>query len=178
MVQDKEAGKIPSTYCETHRPYSTLRNAQNTNFILARRNWAERHWVYSGHYPRIFVAPKNAQNAETKHQPGAVPILLLAILASTTGAYSSLGVLQGLNPQRQLLKASVYHSATSAVLVPPGIADQGDLDPYISNPGLHHPTKKTFCGDQASLDTTTLLSAASASLALAPLGKSLIVSTV
>jgi hypothetical protein len=134
--------------------------------------------VYSGHYPRIFVAPKNAQNAETKHQPGAVPILLLAILASTTGAYSSLGVLQGLNPQRQLLKASVYHSATSAVLVPPGIADQGDLDPYISNPGLHHPTKKTFCGDQASLDTTTLLSAASASLALAPLGKSLIVSTV
>jgi hypothetical protein len=43
----------------------------------------ERHWVYSGHYPRIFVAPKNAQNAETKCWLGAVPILLLAISAST-----------------------------------------------------------------------------------------------
>jgi hypothetical protein len=102
-------------YGEMHKLYSTLCKAQNTNFILARRNWAEKHWVYSGHYPRIFIAPKNAQNAETKHWSGAVPILLLAILALTTGAYSSLGVLQGLNPQHWLLKASVYHSATSAV---------------------------------------------------------------
>ncbi len=31
-----------------------------------------RHWVYSGHYPRIFVAPKNARNAETKRWSGAV----------------------------------------------------------------------------------------------------------
>jgi hypothetical protein len=46
---------------------------------------------------------------------GAVPILLLAILASTTGAYSSHDVSQELNPQPQLLKALVYHSATSAV---------------------------------------------------------------
>jgi hypothetical protein len=85
------------------------------NFILAKRNWAERHWVYSGHYPRIFVAPKNAKNAETKHWLGAVPILLLAISASTTGAYSSLDVSQESNPQPWLLKALVYHSATSAV---------------------------------------------------------------
>jgi hypothetical protein len=45
--------------------------------------------VYPGHYPRIFVAPKNAQNAETKRQSGAVPILLLVIPALTTSAYSS-----------------------------------------------------------------------------------------
>jgi hypothetical protein len=45
---------------------------------------------------------------------GAVPILLLALPALMTGTYSSLRVLQGLNPRRQLLKASVYHSATSA----------------------------------------------------------------
>jgi hypothetical protein len=83
--------------------------------MLARRNWVERDWVYFGHCPRIFVAPKNAQNAETKCWSGAVPILLLAISASTAGAYSSLGVLQGLNPQYQLLKATVYYSATSAV---------------------------------------------------------------
>ncbi len=71
--------------------------------------------MYSGHYPRIFVAPKNAQNAETKHQSGAGPILLLALSAPMTSAYTSLGFLQELNPQAQLRKALVYHSATSAV---------------------------------------------------------------
>ncbi len=74
--------------------------------ILAR-NQARRHWVYSGHYPGTLVAPKNAQNAETKRRSGAVPIPLLALLASTTSAYTSLGVLQELNPRPQLLKALV-----------------------------------------------------------------------
>ncbi len=111
----KEAGnQVPSTYGETHRPYSRSRRARNTNSILARGNWAERHWLYSGHYPRMFVAPKNARNAETKRQSGAVPILLLVIPASTTSTYSSLNVLQGLNPRPWLLKALVYHSTTSA----------------------------------------------------------------
>ena len=63
---------------------------------------------------RTFVTPKNAQNADTKRQSGAVPIPLLALLASMTSAYTSLGVLQELNPQPQLLKALVYYSATSA----------------------------------------------------------------
>jgi hypothetical protein len=63
--------------------------------------------VYSGHYPGTFVAPKNAQNAETKRWSGARPIPLLALSASTTSAYTSLGVLQELNPRPQLLKASV-----------------------------------------------------------------------
>jgi hypothetical protein len=71
--------------------------------------------VYPGHYPRIFAASKNAQNAETKRQSGAVPILLLVIPVLTTSAYSSLNVLQESNPRPQLLKASVYHSVTSAV---------------------------------------------------------------
>jgi hypothetical protein len=101
-------------YEETHRPYSRLRRAHNTISILAR-NQAGRHWVYSGHYPRIFVAPKNAPNAETKRWSGAVPIPLLALLALATSAHTSLGVLQELNPRPQLLKALVYHSATSAV---------------------------------------------------------------
>jgi hypothetical protein len=47
---------------------------------------------------------------------GAVPLLLLAISASTTGAHSSLDVSQGLNPQPWLLKALVYHSATPAAI--------------------------------------------------------------
>jgi hypothetical protein len=63
--------------------------------------------VYSGHNPRIFIAPKNARNAETKRQLGAVPILLLALLDLMTSAYTSLGVLQELNPPPQLLKALV-----------------------------------------------------------------------
>ncbi len=88
-----------------------------TLFSILARNQAGRYWVYSGHYPRIFVAPKNARNAETKHRSRAVPILLLALLASTTSAYTSLGFLQELNPRPQLLKASVYHSATSAVII-------------------------------------------------------------
>jgi hypothetical protein len=32
-----------------------------------------RHGLFSGHDSGVFVAPLNAQNAETKHQSGAVP---------------------------------------------------------------------------------------------------------
>ncbi len=46
---------------------------------------------------------------------GLYPILLLALSALTTSTYTSLGVSKDSNPQPQLLKASVYHSATSAV---------------------------------------------------------------
>jgi hypothetical protein len=89
-----------------HRPYSRLCRACNKISILAR-NQARRHWVYSGHCPGIFIAPKNARNAETKRWSGAVPILLLALSALTTSAYTSLSVLQELNLQPQLLKALV-----------------------------------------------------------------------
>jgi hypothetical protein len=78
---------------ETHRPYFRSRRAQNTISIFAR-NQVGRHRVYPGHYPRIFIAPKNARTTETKRQSGVVPILLLVILALTTSAYSSLNVLQ------------------------------------------------------------------------------------
>ncbi len=81
-------------------------------FHMGVRNQVGRHGLYSGHYSGVFVTPKCAWNAETMHQSGAVPILLLAILALMASAYSSLGVLQGLNPQRWLLKASAYHPAT------------------------------------------------------------------
>jgi hypothetical protein len=87
-------------------PTQNAHSAQHQISILAR-NQARRHWVYSGHYPRIFIAPKNAQNAETKRRSGAVPIPLLALSASMTSAYTSLGVLQELNPRPQLLKALV-----------------------------------------------------------------------
>ena len=47
-------------------PTLNAQSAQHLISILAR-NQARRHWVYSGHYPRIFFAPKNAQNAETNY---------------------------------------------------------------------------------------------------------------
>ncbi len=87
-------------------PTENAQSTQNLTSILAH-NQARRHWVYSGHYPKKFIAPKNAQNAETKHWSGAVPILLLALLASMTSTYTSLSVSQELNPQPQLLKALV-----------------------------------------------------------------------
>jgi hypothetical protein len=36
-------------------------------FYIGAHNQVGRHGLYSGHYSRVFVAPKNAQNAETKH---------------------------------------------------------------------------------------------------------------
>jgi hypothetical protein len=56
---------------------------------------------------------------------GLNPILLLALLASMTSAYTCLGVSQDWNPRHQLLKASVYHSATSAVLKTTGVGGEG-----------------------------------------------------
>jgi hypothetical protein len=65
------------------------------------------------------------------------------------------------------------YSSLPLSLIPPGIGDQGDLNPYISNP-MRHLTKKAFRGDQAFLDTAALLSSTSALLASAPFGRSLI----
>jgi hypothetical protein len=53
-------------------------------FYIGMRNQVGRHGLYSGHYPGVFAAPDNAQNAETNRQSGAVPILLLTLLALTT----------------------------------------------------------------------------------------------
>jgi hypothetical protein len=78
-------------------PTQNAQSAQHLISIFAH-NQARRHWVYSGHYPRIFVAPKNTRNAETKRRSGAVPIPLLALLALMTSTYTSHGVSQELNP--------------------------------------------------------------------------------
>jgi hypothetical protein len=119
-----------------HRPYSRLRRVWNTISILAR-NQVGRHRVYLGHYSRIFIAPKNARNAETKHWSGAVPILLLVIPASTTSAYSSLNVLQESKPRPQLLKALVYHSATSAWVEIDVLSPQGASSKWAALTLLH-----------------------------------------
>jgi hypothetical protein len=82
---------------ETHKPYFRLRRALNTNYSILARNQARRHRVYSGNYPEHSLLQEL-----TKHRNQAsirgLPILLLALLASTTSAYSSLGVSRESNP--------------------------------------------------------------------------------
>ncbi len=114
-----EAGngkQLPIAYGRYNGPVRVMQKHRH-ECIISSRSQVGRHGLYPGHYSGIFVAPKNARNAETKHQSGVYPILLLALSASMTSAYTSLGVSPDSNPQTQLLKASVYHSATSAVWI-------------------------------------------------------------
>ncbi len=86
--------------------------------------------MYSGNYPGTFVAPKNARNAETKRQSGAVRIPLLALSASMTSAYSSLGVSRDSNPHLSYLRRWSNHSATSAVCGA-GYIDEPKRESYL-----------------------------------------------
>jgi hypothetical protein len=72
---------------------------------VATRNQVGRHGLYPGHYSGIFVAPRTHKMQKPSVSQG--PILLLALSASTTSAYTSLGVSQASYRQPQLLKASV-----------------------------------------------------------------------
>jgi hypothetical protein len=53
----------PIQVVQKHRYESTISNCHQVG----------RHGLYSGHYSGVFVAPTNAQNAETKCQSGVVP---------------------------------------------------------------------------------------------------------
>ncbi len=46
---------------------------QGHESTISKRHQVGRQGLYSGHYSGVFVAAMNAQNAETKHQSGAVP---------------------------------------------------------------------------------------------------------
>ncbi len=73
MVQGKE--QESSTDCiweDTMAPFESCRST-DTNLLLASVTKWEDIGLYSGHYSRVFVAPTNAQNAETKRQSEAVP---------------------------------------------------------------------------------------------------------
>jgi hypothetical protein len=74
---------------------------------LATRNQVGRHGLYPGHYSGIFVTPRMHKTQKPSISQGMYPVLLLALLASTTSAYTSLGVSQESYPRPQLLKASV-----------------------------------------------------------------------
>ncbi len=77
MVQGEEWETITSyTWEDAMAPFESCKS-MDTNVIFSIHNQVRRHGLYPRHYSGMFV-PKNAQNAETKHQSRAAPILLLA----------------------------------------------------------------------------------------------------
>ncbi len=107
--------KVPSMYGGNTQALLRTCRAQNTiNSILAR-NQARRHWVYSGNYPGTFVHPKNARNAETKCQSGAVRIPLLALSALQLAPTPASEFHRNQTPHLSYLRHQFNHSATSAV---------------------------------------------------------------
>jgi hypothetical protein len=83
---------------------------------ISKCNQVEILWLYSGYYSGVFVSPKNAQNAETKCQSGALPNSITSHIGFNDKGLHQPWCYAGFEPRRQLLKASVYHSATSDVL--------------------------------------------------------------
>jgi hypothetical protein len=93
---------------------SELCRSTDMNVLLAIVTKWEDMGCTPGTTPGYSSLPRTHKTQKPSVSQGLYPILLLAVLALTTSAYTSLSVSQNLNPQRQLLKASVYHSATSA----------------------------------------------------------------
>ncbi len=68
-----ENGKqLPIAYGRYNSPVWVVQK-HGYECIISNRNQVGRHGLYLGHYSGIFLAPKNTQNAETKHQSVAVP---------------------------------------------------------------------------------------------------------
>jgi hypothetical protein len=117
MVQGKEWES--STDCiweDTIAPFKSCRST-NTNLLLASITKWEDMGCTPGTTPEHSLLLQMHEMQKPSVSQRLFPILLLALLASTTSAYICLVVSQDSNPQRQLLKASVYHSATSAVKI-------------------------------------------------------------
>jgi hypothetical protein len=98
----------------TTAPSKSCRST-DTNVLLAIITKWEDMGCTPGTTLGYLLLPRMHKKQKPRVSQGLYPILPLALLASMTSTYTSLGVSQDLNPQPQLLKASVYHSATSAV---------------------------------------------------------------
>jgi hypothetical protein len=113
-VQGEEQGS--STDCiweDTTALFEPCRST-DTNLIFGSITKCEDMGCAPGTTPEYLSLLQTHKTQKPSVSQGLYPILLLALLASTTSPYSSLGVTQDSNPQRQLLKALVYYSATSA----------------------------------------------------------------
>ncbi len=111
---------------DTTAPSESCRSP-DTNVLLAIVTKWEDMGCTLGTTPAYLLLPRMHKMQKPSVSQGLYSILLLALSASTTSAYTSLGVSQDLNPQPQLLKAPVYHSATSAGGWHSGMAGGGTL---------------------------------------------------
>ncbi len=100
---------LPIAYERYNGPVRVMQKHGHECIIsgLATRNQVGRHGLYPGYYPGIFIAPRMHETQKPSVSQGQYLILLLALSASTTSAYTSLGVFQESYPRPQLLKASV-----------------------------------------------------------------------
>ncbi len=64
---------------------------------MSNQTWVERHWVYSGHYPRIFAIPGTHVMQKPSVNQGLYQSCYYPA-DSTTSTYSSSGCLKGSNP--------------------------------------------------------------------------------
>jgi hypothetical protein len=78
---------------DTTAPSKSCRST-DTNVLLATCNHMGRHGLYSRHYSGVFIAPRTHETQKPSVGQGLYPILLLALSALPTSAYTSLGVSQ------------------------------------------------------------------------------------
>jgi hypothetical protein len=88
----------------------------DTNVLLVIVTKWEDMGSTPGTTPGYLSLPRMHKMQKPSISQRLYPVLLLALLALTTSAYTSLGVSRNSNPQPVLLKVSVYHTATSAVI--------------------------------------------------------------
>ncbi len=100
---------LPIAYERYNGPVRVMQKHGHQCIIsgLATHNQVGRHGLYPGHYSEIFITPRTHEMQKPSISQGLYPILLLALSALTTSAYTSLGVSQESYPWPQLLKASV-----------------------------------------------------------------------
>ncbi len=89
--------------------------SMDTNVLLAIVTKWEDMGCMPGTTLEYLLLPRVHDMQKPSISQGLHPILLLALLVLMTSAYTSLGVSQDSNLWHQLLKASVYNSATSAI---------------------------------------------------------------
>jgi hypothetical protein len=101
---------------DTMAPSESCRSTDTTVLLAIVTKWEDMGCT-PGITPGYSLLPRTHKTQKPSISQGLYPILLLALSALMTSTYTSLGVSQDLNPRPQLLKASVYHSATSATHV-------------------------------------------------------------
>ncbi len=111
----KNGNQLLIAYGKIQRPRSSCAEAWTRIYYLQASPSGKTLGCTMGTTPEYSSLLGAHEMQKPSISQGLCPILLLALSALMTSAYTSLGVSQDSNPRSQLLKASVYHSATSAV---------------------------------------------------------------